>query len=180
MQIRIVQLVLFAANFLFAFSKFAIAHQPVLDDQTNSIEFGPYADGSTMKVALAGDAGDSVRITYVPRGANMTFHRYQGFINQSALVTTEKFTVAANTSSYTILTRPGWSLNVSRVDAMAALSIRGTVVSSDLRPPTILTGSDNCDPPGWKGLSPGIGSTVASSGTCIRAARTLRRVINQL
>ena len=155
-------------SFLAVLSSCARAHQRGLGVRSDVFDFGPYPDGSTMSVALAGNAGDSARITYIPRGADTGFHRYQGFINQSALTTTEKFTVSANTSAYTILVRPGWSLNISRLAATAALSVGGTVVSADVRPPTILTGSDKCDPPGWKGLSPGIGSTVASSGTCIR------------
>jgi len=48
-----------------------------------------YPDGSTMGVRLVGAAGDSARITFTPAGANASFLRYQGFINESALATTQ-------------------------------------------------------------------------------------------
>eukprot|EP01079_Euglenida_sp_SAG-EU17-18_P004935 gene4935-5074_t len=64
-----------------------------------------------MAVALASSSGDAARVTVVPRGANESFLRYQGFINASALAPPQAFTVHANTSSYAVLSRPGWSLN---------------------------------------------------------------------
>ena len=36
-------------------------------------EIGPYPDGSVMRVALAGSAGDAVRVTIVPRRASTDF-----------------------------------------------------------------------------------------------------------
>ena len=140
-----------------------------------SLEFGPYPDGSTMTVALAGGAGDAARVTVVPKGANASFLRYQGFMNASALAppAPETFAIGANTSAYVILTRPrGWSLNVSRLRPVVSLSLNGTVVSADAEPPAELAGAA-CDPDGWQPLAPGIAETVASSGTCLRGVRTL-------
>lgn len=73
---------------------------------------------------------------------------------------------------YTLLARPGWCLNVSHATAVAALSINGTVVSRDQQAPRTVVGAA-CDPPGWKGLAPGIAATVASQGTCLRAVRSI-------
>ena len=132
-----------------------------------------YTDGSTMKITLVGE-GDTARVTYVPKGANVSFQRYQGYINQSALVSTQSFSLTKS-AEYTILARPGWNLNVSHRRATAALSVGGAVVSADLQAPVTAVGAA-CDPPGWKGLAPGIAMTVASSGQCLRAARTLSPV----
>jgi hypothetical protein len=96
---------------------------------------------------------------------------YQGFLNETALNTAEEFTVTT-AGRCTVLARGWWSLNVSHAVATAALTVRGVVVSADLSPPVTATAKE-CDPPGWKGTAPGIATTVASRGACLRAARTL-------
>ena len=131
-----------------------------------------YPDGSTLSVSLAGSAGDTARVTVVPKGANSSFRRYQGFLNATALTPAETFTVGANTSTYTVLARPGWSLNVSRVVPTVSLLVQGVVVSAELAGPAKIQGAA-CDPPGWKGLAPGIGVTVAATGSCLRGTRSL-------
>ncbi len=136
------------------------------------LQFGPYADGSTMNIELAGWSGDTARVTVIPKDADLNFLRYQGYINTTALITNTKFDVQVNDSNYAILARPGWKLNVSKVVPTVSLIIGGVVVSAELGPPTLLSGKE-CDPAGWKGLAPGIGITVASSGTCLRSVRTL-------
>jgi hypothetical protein len=94
---------------------------------------------------------------------------YQGFLNETALNTAEEFTVTAD-GRCTVLSRGWWSLNVSHAVATAALTVRGVVVSADLSPPVTATAKE-CDPPGWKGTAPGIATTVASRGACLRSAR---------
>eukprot|EP00662_Eupelagonemidae_sp_cell21_P039586 gene39586-6771_t len=100
----------------------------------DTVEFGPYPDGSTLTVALAGGAGTAARVTVVPKGANASFMRYQGFINATALAPSARFAVEANTSAYAVLARPGWSLNVSRLRPVVSLSVGGAVVSADEAP----------------------------------------------
>lgn len=137
-----------------------------------AIELGPYPDGSMLTVSLAGHAGDAARVTVVPAGANASFQRYQGFINDSALTPTARFRVVADSADYTVLSRPGWSLNVSKARPVVSLVVGGAEVSRDLTPPTLVRGAA-CDPPGWKPVVPGIAKTVAPKGTCLRVARTL-------
>lgn len=144
-----------------------------------------YPQHGTMDIALVGDMGDGARVIFTPTGANRSFLRYQGYINQSALSTTESFTVTKETA-HTILSRDGWSLNVSHVAPLVAFTVGGVVVSRDVSPPTRVMGSAACDPPKWKGLPcvndpangkncrSGIGMTVATdSGGCMRGARSL-------
>ena len=143
-----------------------------------------YAQQGTMEVSLVG-AGDAARVQYIPSGANASFLRYQGYINQSALNTTEEFTVTKK-GSYTILARSGWNLNVSHVAPLISFSVGGVVVSRDLSPPERVLGSAGCDPPKWNGLPcvqdpangrhcrSGIGMTVATdNGGCLRGTRSL-------
>eukprot|EP01051_Picozoa_sp_SAG22_P005310 SAG22_NODE_311_length_12629_cov_20.911891_5_plen_1434_part_00 len=137
-----------------------------------------------MTVSLCGE-GDAARIVYVPHGANASFLRYQGYINQSALTTALGFTVAKGTA-HTVLARDGWSLNVSHAAPTVALSVGGVVVSRDMSPPVRAVGAAACDPPKWNGLPcvndpangkncrSGIGTTVATdNGGCLRSARSL-------
>ena len=143
-----------------------------------------YADGAVMIVALAGE-GDVARVTMTPHGANASFVRYQGYINQSALSTTQRFTVT-KAAEYTVMARAGWSLNVSHAAPTVALSVGDAVVSRDLSAPVRAVGPAACDPPKWTGLPcvsdpangrncrSGIGTTVATdNGGCLRAARSL-------
>ena len=144
-----------------------------------------YPQHGTMDIALVGDNGDAARVVFTPTGANASFLRYQGYINQSALTTTESFTVTKGTS-HTILSRGGWSLNVSHDAPTVALTVGGVVVSRDASPPARAMGGAACDPPNWHGLPcvndpangkncrSGIGMTVATdSGGCLRGARSL-------
>ena len=75
--------------------------------------------GGTMDISLVGE-GDAARVTFVPTGANASFLRYQGYINQTALSTAQSFTVT-KAADHTILSRSGWSLNVSHVKPLVAL-----------------------------------------------------------
>ena len=149
---------------------------------TSTFRYG-YPSGA-LAVALCGEGG-TAHITFTPNGANASFLRYQGYINQSALATAQTFAVTKS-AGHTILARQGWSLNVSHADPLVALSIGGVVVSRDLSPPTRAVGGAACDPPKWAGLPcvsdpangrncrSGIGMTVATDkGGCLRGARSL-------
>ncbi len=138
-----------------------------------------YSDGGRLDVSLVGTTGEAARVTYVPNGANESFLRYQGFINASSLATNDATFAITKSRAYTVLSRPDWSLNVSHSTAVAKLSIKGVVVSSDVAPPQRVMGSA-CDPPGWQGLAPklppgqSIAGTVAQDrGGCLRATRSL-------
>ena len=137
-----------------------------------------YSDGR-LDVSLVGEAGEAARVTYVPKGANESFLRYQGFVNASALASHGAAFTVEKSGAYTLLSRPGWSLNVSHSVAVAALSVQGVVVSADVAPPRRVMGSA-CDPPGWPGLAPNLpaGQTIAGTvaqdrGGCLRATRSL-------
>ncbi len=182
--------VLAAVLLLAAVRSEGLASKSVIHGATNSntessaISFD-YPQHGTMDISLVGDMGDGARVIFTPTGANRSFLRYQGYINQSALSTTESFTVTKGIA-HTMLSRGGWSLNVSHAAPLVALAVGGVVVSRDVSPPTRVTGSTACDPPKWHGLPcvndpangkncrSGIGMTVATDrGGCMRGARSL-------
>jgi hypothetical protein len=143
-----------------------------------------YPQLGAMTVSLCGE-GDAARVVFTPTGANASFLRYQGYINQSALRTTQSFTVT-KAAEHTILAREGWSLNVSHAAPLLALSVGGAVVSRDLTPPARAVGAAACDPPKWRGLPcvsdpangkncrSGIGVTAGPAGRIVALYRYCR------
>ena len=181
LQLSLAQVAVFAALALGA----AVHVEATVSTAASMAVSFDYPHHGTMDIALVGNRGDAARVVFTPTGANASFLRYQGYINQSALTTTEKFAVTKG-NSHTLLARDGWSLNVSHDTPMVALTVGGVVVSRDISPPTRVMGGAACDPPDWHGLPcvndpangkncrSGIGMTVATdSGGCLRGARSL-------
>jgi hypothetical protein len=59
-----------------------------------------YKDGE-LRVVLVGEEAAAVRITYIPKGADEDFLRYQGYVNASGLDTDASFIVTEH-SGHTV------------------------------------------------------------------------------